>query len=103
MHSRKDIENIVLNFFSLASKEIRINSIYLFGSYAKGNEREESDIDIAIISDEFEGSRFSDSKRLSKFIIKTSYDLEVHPFKTSDFNDSNPFVKEILKTGIRLV
>ncbi len=103
MYSQENIENIVSKFFALASKGIKINSIYLFGSYAKGNEREESDIDLAIVSDEFEGSRFDDSRRLSKYVIETSSDLEVHPFKTSDFNEGNPFVKEILKTGIRLV
>ena len=35
-------------------KDIRVDKVVLFGSYANGNPRAESDIDIAIISNELE-------------------------------------------------
>ena len=31
------------------------------------------------------------------------YDIEVHPFLADEFDDSNPFALEILKTGKRLI
>ena len=34
---------------------IQVDKVVLFGSYAKGNAREESDIDVAIISDDLAG------------------------------------------------
>lgn len=102
MYSQSDIKQIIIGFINLISDEFPLSSVYLFGSYAKGNPGEYSDIDIAVVSDKFEGVRFDDKKRLAKYIIKSSVDLEVHPFKTADFNIENPFAKEIMDTGLKL-
>ena len=80
-----------------------MNAVYLSGSYANGTAKEYSDVDLAIVSDKFEGSRFFDKQKLNKYILRTSIDLEVHPFKTEDFTEDNPFVKEILQTGLKLI
>ncbi|MCK9279929.1 MAG: nucleotidyltransferase domain-containing protein [Melioribacteraceae bacterium] len=103
MYQREDITNIINRFISLASKEFPVKSLYLFGSYARGNARDSSDIDIAFVSDKFEGKRFWDREKLGKYLIKSSYDLEVHPFRTEDFTEDDPFVKEIIKTGVRII
>ena len=103
MYSQSDINNIVSKFISLVSDEFPLKTAYLFGSYAKGNAKEYSDVDLAIVSDNFEGSRFFDKKKLNKYILKTSIDLEIHPFRTEDFTEDNPFVKEILQTGLKLI
>ncbi|MCL5028545.1 MAG: nucleotidyltransferase domain-containing protein [Bacteroidetes bacterium] len=103
MYSQSDINNIVSKFISLVSDEFPIKYVYLFGSYARGNAREYSDVDLAVVSDKFEGSRFFDKKKLNKYILQTSTDLEVHPFKTVDFTEDNPFVKEIIQTGLKII
>jgi predicted nucleotidyltransferase len=103
VYSQSDINNIVSKFVNLVSDEFPIKTVYLFGSYANGNAREYSDVDLAIVSDKFEGSRFFDKKKLNKYILKTSIDLEVHPFRTVDFTEDNPFVKEIIHTGLKIV
>jgi len=103
VYSQTDINNIVNKFVSIVSDEFPIKTAYLFGSYANGNAGEYSDVDIAVVSDKFEGSRFFDKKKLNKYILKTSIDLEVHPFRTVDFTEDNPFVKEIIHTGLKIV
>lgn len=103
MYSQSDIKNIVSKFVNLVSDEFPINTVYLFGSYANGNAKDYSDVDLAIVSDKFEGSRFFDRKKLNKYILKTSIDLEIHPFRTVDFTEDNPFVKEIIQTGLKIV
>lgn len=103
MYSQSDINNLVSKFVNLVANEFPIKSVYLFGSYAKGEAEEYSDIDLAVVSDNFEGSRFFDKEKLNKYILKTSIDLEIHPFRTMDFTEDNPFVKEIIQTGLKIV
>ena len=103
MYSQSDINNLVNKFVDLVANEFPIKSVYLFGSYAKGEAREYSDIDLAVVSDNFEGSRFFDKEKLNKYILKTSIDLEIHPFRTVDFTEDNPFVKEIINTGLKII
>lgn len=83
--------------------KINISEIILFGSYAKGNYNEWSDIDIAVISSDFEGIRLFDNKKIRKAKLKSSIDLETHPYRPEDFTLENPFVQEILSYGIRIV
>ena len=102
MYSQATIEKLSKQLLALASQEIRIRDAYLFGSYASGFAGEYSDIDLAIISDDFVGSYFDDATRLDKFVLKTCSAIEVHPFRAEDFTPDNPFVAEILRTGKRI-
>lgn len=103
MYSQADINIIISKFIELVSGEYPLRAAYLFGSYANGGAKDYSDIDVALVSDKFEGSRFFDKKKLNKFILTTSIDLEIHPFKTEDFTEDNPFAAEIIRTGKRIV
>lgn len=103
MYSQSDLNNLVQKFINLISSEFPLSRVYVFGSYAKGNPKDYSDVDLAIVSDNFEGSRFFDKKKLNKYILRTSIDIEVHPFKTEDFTEDDPFVEEIIHTGVRIV
>ena len=47
----KDILNSINKFIEEIKKHYNITAIILFGSYAKGTENENSDIDIAVISE----------------------------------------------------
>ena len=98
------IKSIINNYIlSLAKNNIHIKDAYLFGSYAKGENNEWSDIDIAIVSDSFEGTRIKDKDKIRKITLSVSSSLEVIPFSPNDFSLDNPLAKEIIETGIRLV
>ncbi len=87
-----------------ALKELNIvsKSVYIFGSYAKDNFDENSDIDIAIISNDFTGNRFNDRRRIIPKRRDIDRRIEPIPFLPSDFNDSSPLVLEIKKYGVKL-
>jgi predicted nucleotidyltransferase len=87
----------------LNADRFAIRAAFIFGSYAKGQQSEWSDIDLALVSDQFEGYRFNDRCKLSPYVVRVSSDIETHPFRPEDFTEDNPFVKEIIKTGIRIV
>lgn len=99
-HIRQIIEQYLL---SLKEHDFQIQDAILFGSYARGQANQWSDIDLALVSPEFEGIRFTDKNKIRKITIAVSTDLEVLPFNPRDFTPSNPLVKEILDTGIRVV
>ena len=80
-----------------------VEMAYLFGSWAQGNATEWSDIDIAVVSPVFEGTKFYDRRKLDRAVVAVDTAIEAHPYRPQDFIASNPFVREILKTGIRLV
>jgi predicted nucleotidyltransferase len=102
MYSREKVNTIVNSFIEIIKQDIKIDEVYLFGSYAKGTSNEYSDIDIAIVSKDFEGIRFFDRKKLLKYLVKINTDIELHTFKTEDFTTDDPFVAEIIKTGIKI-
>ena len=102
------ISDIILNSINKFVEEsekigIHLQQVILFGSYAKGNNNEWSDIDLAVVSDSFEGIRFNDNMKLSKPVVRANIDIETHPYRPEDFTEENPFVNEILKTGIRIL
>ncbi|MHB1686697.1 MAG: nucleotidyltransferase domain-containing protein [Ignavibacteriaceae bacterium] len=107
MVRNKNIEALLKEFLKVVSVSIKIKSLYLFGSYAKGENTKYSDIDVAIVSDDFEGIRFYDRQKVDQLIMKPGIykkflDFEIHPFKTEDFSVDNPFAEEIMKTGIKI-
>lgn len=87
----------------LENNQFHIQQAVLFGSYSKGMADEWSDIDIVLVSDAFEGIRFKDRKKISPITLSVSKDLSPLPFRPEDFTPDDPFVREILKSGIRIV
>ncbi len=98
------IENIIRSYIKiLTDNEFPLKRAFLFGSYAKGTAQEWSDIDLAIVSDFFEGNRMKDRSKIRRFTIRASHDLEVLPFSSDSFNEKeDPFVAEIIRTGIEI-
>ena len=79
----------------LKGKNISIQKALLFGSYVKGNYREDSDIDLAIVSSNFTGDRFSDRRMLVPLRRGIDSRIEPMPFTPEDFSG----IDEIKKTG----
>jgi len=86
----------------LKKNNIPIDEVILFGSYAKGNYTEYSDIDLLIVSPIFKGRRMEDRKKIRKYILKISSHLEIIPCSRKEFQEKNPFIEEIIKSGIKI-
>ena len=98
------IKELIIKFVEEALKDnIQISEAILFGSYANGTNNEWSDIDLAVVSNDFEGVSFYDCQKLTDAMLRTSIDIEPHPYRPEEFTTDNPFVKEILDHGIRIV
>lgn len=99
----KNILEIIMKYIQELSKEISIDKVIIFGSYAKNTYNEDSDIDIAIFSKDFKTTSIIED--MSFLLIKTSglgIDLQPQPFTLDDYSNPDGLVKEILDTGIEL-
>ena len=92
----------VKQYIMIIPKDFGVKKAYLFGSFAKGNEKEESDIDIALILENMPDFFYA-QKQLMKLRRKIDLRIEPHPIKEQDFNSLNPFAYEIEKTGIEII
>jgi predicted nucleotidyltransferase len=105
MGKREDLdiinEKITRYIELLREKKIEFSSVYLFGSFAKNFFNDYSDIDIAIIMKKLENA-FDESVEMTMIGSKIDSRIEPHLFLESDFNERNPFAKEILNYGIKI-
>ena len=86
----------------LEKHHIPVREAILYGSYANGRVREESDIDVALISEAFTGDRFEDRRRSVPLRRKIDNRIEPMPFTPAAFSDGGNLIDEIKKTGIKI-
>ena len=79
------------------TKELKPEKIVLFGSYANGQAHEDSDIDVAVIFNGFEG----DFLRISSWLWSLTWKISSHiePILLDRTDDKSGLVEEILRTG----
>lgn len=97
----RNIEEVILQFVSELEKEVRIEKVVLFGSYAREAPRDFSDIDLLIVSPDFEGGTENDYTLLDRIARKVNPLIEAIPYTPEDFDnfEKGDFVHEVQLTG----
>jgi predicted nucleotidyltransferase len=99
----ESVQKVIEDYIYSLSKQIPIEKVVLFGSYAKGNTHKDSDVDIAIFSDYFKDmSRVDGIYLLLLHAMDYDIDLEPQPFTMDEYAEPDGLVKEILSYGIEL-
>lgn len=93
----KTIIEKVKKYTELVKTYIPLTKVVLYGSYANGTERENSDIDIAIIVDKMDGDYLELSAGL--FNLTKNIDTRIEPILLNSQNDKSGFIESILKHG----
>ena len=75
MKTLKDIRKVLTNNRSLLQERFKVKRIGIFGSYVRGEEKEDSDIDILVELSEPIGWELIDLKEYLEEILGTSVDL----------------------------
>lgn len=83
----------------LTDGNIPVQEVLLFGSYIKGTNRPDSDIDVAIVSPAFKGDRYVDRRMIVPFRRGLDSRIEPMPFTPEDFTQGGLLIDEIKKTG----
>jgi len=87
----------------IQAQGVHLRTVILYGSFAKGTQHQWSDIDVALVADEFEGLP-TDIHHFATIAVKKPYiRIEPNTYPTEYFRKSDPFIEEIIKTGIKII
>ena len=103
--SRNDIKESLKGFLHAIVNQFSIDKVILFGSYARGDFHENSDIDLIIVG--IFKERFFD--RIGKILDLVPNDLNIEPFvyTKEEFEkmreNGNPFIITAVSEGVQVI
>jgi predicted nucleotidyltransferase len=101
---KKEIEEKLNNFARvLRTNNIPLRKMFLFGSVARGQEHEWSDIDVGVVSEMFNKNRFDEAVHLRILALGVDAAISPFPLHPDDLNDRFDTVAEaIRREGIEI-
>lgn len=94
---QKQAITLAQRYKTVVAERLPVKALYLYGSYSKGLQTAESDIDIAVVVDRLSDDYFEDTPLLWK--LRRPISNLIEPILlTADEN--NPLYADIIKTGI---
>ena len=103
--AKKSVIKIIKRFTTaLIKKGITVDKIILYGSYAKGKGRPDSDIDVAVVSRDFGKDRTEEGMLLFRIAGEIDARLEPVPISVKAYENDTwvPLIYEIRTKGIEL-
>lgn len=102
---RSEIKNIKDRYVrELKEMGISVEKVVLFGSYAKGHPREDSDIDLLVVSKDFSNKNLRERLELLGLAAGRVFEpVEAIGFTKEEIEDEKmegSFIKEILSSGV---
>lgn len=95
---QKEVIKLLKEYKALISSHFNLDKMYLYGSYATHLASEDSDIDVAIILEEFDDNYFNVVPRIWKLRKEIDPRIEPHVFERG--KDRSGMLLEIQETGI---
>jgi predicted nucleotidyltransferase len=88
---------------ALEKNNVPVWRLYLYGSYAKNSFSADSDIDLAVFWDRDDIDGMDEDVQLRLLSWDVDLRIEPHSFARTDYDETNPFISEIIKTGERII
>jgi uncharacterized protein len=99
MDKREAIKKVA-QYKYLLGNHFDLDAVYLFGSFARGTNTEDSDIDVAVVVKSVSDDYFAVNPLLWK--IRRLVDDRIEPILIDKNNDKSGFLEEIKRTGIEV-
>lgn len=96
----KNALEISKKFSEIIRNNMNPQKIVLYGSYSRNEQKQDSDIDIAVIFDGFSGNEWEASSEL--WLQAWKIDNRIEPVLLDTQNDPSGFCEEVIRTGIEL-
>lgn len=99
----QSVQEVIGDYLKKVGNQIKIQKAILFGSYAREQFNSESDIDLAVFSDDIIGMESIDRFRLL-FLAATDYSVDLQPlaFTANDLLEPAGLVEEIINSGVEI-
>ena len=99
--NKSEVLDIVKRFKNaIESKGVKINKLILYGSYAKGSPERHSDIDLVVISEDFEGKSFWERiDVLTDAIYEVFEPIEAIAMTPEEWEQGDSMICEFAKDG----
>ena len=82
------------------SANVIVEQLILFGSHASGTAREDSDIDLVVISQSFSGKSYLERiDILTDTVMKTASSINPSAFTTDEWKSENSLIADYAKNG----
>lgn len=79
-----------------------VHTVYLYGSFAAGTFRADSDIDIAVFMEEGEACELNTYLHLNRRIGRSPFDVQLQVFSCDELEDPSGIVEEVVSNGMIL-
>ena len=97
---KREVIRKLRHYKLLVSSHFDVDKVVLFGSYAKGTQKNDSDIDVAIVVNSINSDFFSCAPLLWK--LRLEVDNRIEPVLLINGKDESGFLQEILQTGLEI-
>jgi predicted nucleotidyltransferase len=102
--ANQQIINIARKYLIILRKEgINVDKLYLYGSYSKGMETKDSDIDIMVISNDEDTDDYSVGKI---WALTKKVNSKIEPYlvtkKRFETDDTSPIIQIVKREGIEI-
>ena len=101
MLDKTEARNVALEYAEVVNRELAPKNIILFGSYINGVPTENSDINIAVVFDGFQGNWLETATLLSR--LKRKVNLLIEPHILDEKEDVTGFLTHVRQTGEVLI
>jgi uncharacterized protein len=100
----QEVLSVATDYINKLKKQIPIEKVILFGSFAKGTNTVDSDVNIAVFSPAFESmSRVDGITFLLMQALGYKIDIQPQPYTMKDYREHIGLVDEILNTGVEII
>ena len=96
---QEKVRQLVKEYSKLVVANMIVNKIILYGSYARGNARKDSDIDVAVVVPRSSISKDIIEDMAKLFKLRRNISTDIEPILLIDGEDTSGFLDDILEYG----
>ena len=94
---KETVIEILKKYTDIIAGQFSVKKVILFGSYARGTAKKDSDIDVAVVVDKMPDDVLAYESKLYR--LRRTLDERIEPVLLEEKEDRSGFLEEILKTG----